>query len=1129
MSPGLRHGSVPGSLYLNPTQTNLSTTRSGSKPRGAALEILYEGPQVNAGGPAADLVFVHGLTGDRLDTFSMLLSNGTKFCWPRDLLAQDPELKHRECLRIMSFNYDADVAKLLSKVGSNTLHDHARSLLDQVQARRKSLFEALIKAHRSFEADHNQTFESTCAIFTFATPHYGSKFALPAILFARLVRPIHHFNVRILKALQNAPDTSDDWQQTLIDILLERWANRKPIYFFNAYETVGFQWLPWLGKVVPKHSAVLRGPSQLVSNTPISANHRDIVRYKTPEDEGYTIFRSKLQPILEKLPNPNNDAMAAAAAAAAARKGSGATTRKLSETSLSVIASDSVTLQATEEAPSIDLYIRDCLLPPIAKDFVGRTDLIEHINAHFKMMREAEPLITVLLGNGGHGKSQVALRFAKQAFEDRTFDLVFWVDASSESKAKACIAQICSTLDSSTSSLDLQTKVDKAIRMLDSTTQRWLIVLDNYDNFVLDREEVPPSPAGTDDDSLSIASSPVCRFDFSPYKTRNRLGCFLITSRDSKMATYATDHHVIEVGPMSEDDALDMLRNRYKSHYNGLPGWDVNAARNLVEELGCLPLAIEQAASYLICSQRTVAGFLEFFLRNKLEVLRYVPENPNIRSGRVQHGTTWITNSLSVLTVWEMSFNAVAKDIKNKEASKLAVIILQLAGFLDRNGISLWFLEEMDAFHKKGRLRALGRHHASENKTKQAIKMLKDWHLIETSQKTSKSGSGSGSWDSGPATDLFTIHPLVQDWIRYRMTESQWHDNVHHAVRVVERHLSKDHDVLLASALKDKQELVRHIDAITTELEMRKFGTLASDDLHLGVGRLAKTAIQFASFYHDMFDLDNAERLYQVVLDKHKGEQSARDPRVLEALEGLALVRLWQEKGDEAFQLCHQAREGNIAVFGRGARQTIRCTHNLGEIQCFRKEFDEAIKLFDECVVGFEKEFGSSSKEKLREMEALGNAHRAKGNTAKAYELISTAQARLIKWDSMADLTVNATESLALVRKAQGDYSEAERLYRQVIAKYEKTVGAGQYTTLGALQGLADTYRKAGRWDEAAKQYKIIMDRHRQAHGTDHAQYLRAKEAYENLISSNPVPGPIDDFSYPWPRPVNEFQSRDVY
>ena len=68
-------------------------------------------------------MFVHGITGGRDTTWTH--QDGT--FWPRDLLA-----KSFPAARIMTFGYDADVARLLGPASNNTLRDHGRTLCNDL-------------------------------------------------------------------------------------------------------------------------------------------------------------------------------------------------------------------------------------------------------------------------------------------------------------------------------------------------------------------------------------------------------------------------------------------------------------------------------------------------------------------------------------------------------------------------------------------------------------------------------------------------------------------------------------------------------------------------------------------------------------------------------------------------------------------------------------------------------------------------------------------------------------------------------------------------------------------------------------------------------------------------------------
>jgi len=82
-------------------------------------------------GPSSgvDLVFVHGLRGSRLRTWS----RGDIF-WPRDLLSKD--LKN---IRVITWGYDASIAKAFSYASKESLFGHAGTLLNDLARLRRGI------------------------------------------------------------------------------------------------------------------------------------------------------------------------------------------------------------------------------------------------------------------------------------------------------------------------------------------------------------------------------------------------------------------------------------------------------------------------------------------------------------------------------------------------------------------------------------------------------------------------------------------------------------------------------------------------------------------------------------------------------------------------------------------------------------------------------------------------------------------------------------------------------------------------------------------------------------------------------------------------------------------------------
>ena len=80
-----------------------------------SIKVLYEGKAPIR----ADIVFVHGLTGNGLGTWEK-----GDTVWPRDLLP-----KAVPAARVITWNYDADIMRFFNKTGQNTILKQAENFL----------------------------------------------------------------------------------------------------------------------------------------------------------------------------------------------------------------------------------------------------------------------------------------------------------------------------------------------------------------------------------------------------------------------------------------------------------------------------------------------------------------------------------------------------------------------------------------------------------------------------------------------------------------------------------------------------------------------------------------------------------------------------------------------------------------------------------------------------------------------------------------------------------------------------------------------------------------------------------------------------------------------------------------
>jgi hypothetical protein len=236
-----------------------------------------------------DLVFVHGLSGDRERTWASPVK--TK-CWPRDLLPEQiPQA------RVLTFGYDAYVTRL-GRVSRNRIRDHARDLITslasvrttEAEQTRSIVFVAhslggivckdALQLSTNSSEPHLQVIASwTRAILFAATPHSGSSMANWAKIPASALGVVKQTNVNLLAVLHTDSEVRDRIQDDFLTLLRKRQSQGPTLEITCLYETMKMM---DRFEVVPENSAVLRGYNSIS----IRADHRDIVRWKRDGSQG---------------------------------------------------------------------------------------------------------------------------------------------------------------------------------------------------------------------------------------------------------------------------------------------------------------------------------------------------------------------------------------------------------------------------------------------------------------------------------------------------------------------------------------------------------------------------------------------------------------------------------------------------------------------------------------------------------------------------------------------------------------------------------------------------------------------------------------------------------------------------
>ncbi len=276
--------------------------------------------------------------------------------------------------------------------------------------------------------------------------------------------------------------------------------------------------------------------------------------------------------------------------------------------------------------------------------FSGRDALLEQVRATFT--RVGERIVTqAVSGLGGVGKTQTALEYAYRCYR-QPYQSVFWAQAETREQLLLNAAELAARLQLPERDEPDQAKLVAAVRRWLEEHPGWLLVLD-------DVEELP-----------------VVR-DLLPMRGQ---GHVLLTTRAQALSGI---EGWAKVEPLPTEDAMLLLLRRAhllgaEEPLSSLTPQQQQQARTLVEELGGLPLTLDQAGAYLDETGCGLADYLTLYqTQRKMALSR--------RGERVAEDREAPPEAVGV--TWAVSFQQVER------RSPAAVELLRLCAYLAPEGI----------------------------------------------------------------------------------------------------------------------------------------------------------------------------------------------------------------------------------------------------------------------------------------------------------------------------------------------------------------------------------------------------------------------------------------------------------
>nr|WP_248297386.1 hypothetical protein [Streptomyces sp. S1D4-11] len=257
-----------------------------------------------------------------------------------------------------------------------------------------------------------------------------------------------------------------------------------------------------------------------------------------------------------------------------------------------------------------------------------------------------QPVLTggVLAGLGGVGKTQLAADYARTAWAAGEVNVLVWITAGTRSAVVAAYAQAAVEV----LGVDVEDPEDAAAVFLawlepkaGSRPCRWLVIFDDVAEPASLRGLWPPA---------------------SPH------GRTLATTRRQDAALTGPGRRRIEVGEFTPGEAANYLTSVLAAHDRTEPADDITA---LAGDLGCLPLAVSQAAAYMIDAGKSCAAY-RALLADRARTLAEL--SPDLLPDDQNH---------TMAAAWSLSVQ-YADQLK---PVGLARPMLQLTAFLNPNGI----------------------------------------------------------------------------------------------------------------------------------------------------------------------------------------------------------------------------------------------------------------------------------------------------------------------------------------------------------------------------------------------------------------------------------------------------------
>jgi tetratricopeptide (TPR) repeat protein len=557
--------------------------------------------------------------------------------------------------------------------------------------------------------------------------------------------------------------------------------------------------------------------------------------------------------------------------------------------------------------------------------------------------------------------------------------------------------------------------------------------------------------------------------------------------------TAGEQHEVIEVPLLSVKEGVELFCRHFDA---GKVDPSSSKVEAIVKAVGCLPLAISHAASYMDQSRSSLDDMLELYQsKHKIDVSsRYTTSRIQSCSFRIVKAIRW-EHTLSDYEHKSVAATFASQlqelDRQCPDASKL----LRVIAFFDPESIPLEMLitgaraitEEQEPPTRSPFTASLLALIQSPIARQNAIAQLQARCLV--------------AYHATSQSPTLRMHDLIQLVVLENTRRSRFNEESFElAVELACAAFGKIESPSLPEWWPQCELLVPHIQSLTvrqhTSSKAKKALLLANRRRGLYLNSRGRYAEAESLYEHVIADMEqlfdpndlntlvamnnlglayrrrgryvDAEMLFKRVLERRKTQLGPEHRNTLNTMHNLACVYFSQKHFDDAEILLKQTLQSQASQLGSKDDDTLRTMNKLADVYNSQNRYDEAESLLTQVLHTREKLFGSEHRSTLNTKYTLANVYTSLRHYDAASALFQQVLRALERdFGPQHPETLTLMSALALVYASQNHHAEAERLLAHVLAGRERVYGLSDPRTQKTIRNLLLVYEKLGRVDQA--------------------------------------------------------------